>query len=84
MQPLGLDPLTAPIEMTSGLGSANVPTHFCSVTIDFGVVRIPVYAGFSVGMDQLGFGLLGQAGFFEVFKITFDYAKKRFLVEVPQ
>ena len=83
MQPLGLDPLTAPIEMTSGLGSANVPTHFCSVAIDLGVVRIPVYAGFTPGMDQLGFGLLGQAGFFEAFKITFDYANERFPVEVP-
>jgi hypothetical protein len=34
-------------------------------------------------MDQLGFGFLGQAGFFEAFKITFDYANERFLVEVP-
>lgn len=83
MQPLGLDPLTAPVEMTSGVGSTNVPTHFCNVTIDLGPVQIPVYAGFTTGMDQLGCGLLGQAGFFEAFKITFDYANKLFHVEVP-
>jgi hypothetical protein len=83
MQPLGLDPLTAPTEMSSGLGTTNMPTHFCNITIDLGVIKIPVYAGFTVGMDQLGFGLLGQAGFFEAFKITFDYRNKLFHVEIP-
>ena len=83
MQPLGLDPLTAPTEMSAGMGSTNVPTHFFNVTIDLGVIKIPVYAGFTVGMDPLGCGLLGQAGFFEAFKITFDYSKKLFYVEIP-
>lgn len=83
MQPLGLNPLTAPIEITSGVGNSNVPTHFCNVVIDLGPVRIPVYAGFTIGMEQFGCGLLGQAGFFEAFKITFDYANRLFHVEVP-
>jgi hypothetical protein len=84
MQPLGLDPLKAPVEMTSGVGSTNVPTHFSNVVIDLqGVIQIPVYAGFSTGMDQLGFGLLGQAGFFEAFKITFDFANKIYYLEAP-
>ena len=84
MQPLGLDPLTAPVEMTSGVGSTNVPTHFSNVVIDLqGVIQIPVYAGFTTGMDQLGFGLLGQAGFFEALKITFDFANKIYYLETP-
>jgi len=51
--------------------------------MDFGVVQIPVYAGFTSGMEQFGCGLLGQAGFFEALKITFDYSNKLFHVEVP-
>ncbi len=54
IQPLGLDPLTAPVEMSAGVGSSNVPTHFCNVAIDLGPIRISVYAGFTSGMDQLG------------------------------
>ncbi len=81
MQPLGLDPLAAPVEMTSGLGSADVPTHFTNVTLDFGVTQFLVYAGFTVGMDQLGIGLLGQTGFFDRHKITFDYGNALFIIE---
>ena len=40
-----------------------------------------MYAGFTTGMDQLGIGLLGQAGFFEAFKITFDFANKLYHIE---
>ena len=83
MQPLGLDPLTAPVDLTAGLGSANNPTHYCDVTIDLGVIQVPAYSGFSAGMDQLGFGLLGQVGFFDRFRITFDYANSVFVLETP-
>jgi hypothetical protein len=83
MQPLGLDPLTAPVDLTSGVGSTNVPTHFTNVVLDFGVLQFPVYAGFTTGMDPLGLGLLGQSGFFDHFKIMFDYGNKLFTVETP-
>jgi len=84
MQPLGLDPLTSPVEGTSGVGSTNIPTHFSKIVIDLqGAVQIPVYAGFTPGMDQLGIGLLGQAGFFEAFRITFDYVSRLYYLEVP-
>jgi len=81
MQPLGLDPLSAPLELTSGVGSSNVPTHYCSVTLDLRVTQFQVYAGFSAGLDELGIGLLGQEGFFEKFKIMFDYSNKIFALE---
>jgi hypothetical protein len=82
MPPLGLNPLSSPVEGTSGVGSSNVATHFSKVIIDLqGVVQIPVYAGFTMGMDQLGIGLLGQVGFFEAFKVTFDYANKIYFLE---
>ena len=81
MQTLGLDILRAPVEMTSGVGSTNIPTHFANVILDFGATRFSVYASFSAGMDHLGIGLLGQAGFFDRHRVTFDYQNKIFIVE---
>ncbi len=79
---LGLDASTTPIEKTSGVGSANVHTHFSKAIIDLpGVARVEVYAGFTIGMDHHGFGLLGQQGFFETFRITFDLARRMFYLE---
>ena len=84
MQALGLDPLIAPIEMTQGVGSANVPTHFVNITIDMqGVVQFPVYAGFTTGLDAMGMGLLGQTGFFERFNIHLKQAQKTCFIEIP-
>ncbi len=83
MQPLGLDPLSAPVDLTSGVGSTNVPTHFTNVTLDFGAMQFTVYAGFTTGLDPIGMGLLGQAGFFDRYKVTFDYQHKLFSIEVP-
>lgn len=82
LQPLGLDPLATPVDMSSGVGSSNVPMHFANVTLDLqGVLEFSIYAGFTPGLEQLGLGLLGQAGFFERFKITFDYSHKLYILE---
>jgi hypothetical protein len=81
MQPLGLNPLISPVDTTSGVGSSSIPTHFSNVTLDLGLLQFTVYAGFSPGMEHLGIGLLGQVGFFERFRITFDYANKLFVLE---
>ena len=82
MQPLGLNPLTAPTEMTSGVGSVNVPTHFVNLNIDLqGVVQFPVYAGFTTGLDAIGVGLLGQSGFFDRFTVHFRLAQNIYQIE---
>ncbi len=84
MQPLGLDALTAPIEPSTGLGSTNVPTHYCPIHIDLqGVIQFPLNAGFTTGLDQVGVGLLGQAGFFERFKVSFDLPQRVYHIEIP-
>ena len=83
MQPLGIDALGAPVEMTTGVGS-TVPTNFANITIDMqGVVQFPVYAGFTTGLDAWGSGLLGQVGFFDRFNIHFRLAESRCYIEVP-
>jgi hypothetical protein len=43
------------------------------------VIQIPVDAGFTSGVNQLGFGLLDQAGFFE----AFNFADKAYTIEAP-
>lgn len=84
MQPLGLDPLTCPNEMSMGMGSANVPTQFANVTIDMqGLLQFPLYAGFTIGLEQMGFGLLGQVGFFDRFNVHFRLSEKLCLIEIP-
>ncbi len=84
MQLLGLDPSVIPIEQTVGVGSRSVPTQYADVTVDIqGIARFPVYAAFTSGMDSMGFGLLGQMGFFERFKIAFDHKNGVYTIEVP-
>jgi hypothetical protein len=83
LQPLGLNPLEAPIELTTGVGSTNVPTHFVNVEIDLqGVVRFPVYAGFTTGLDAVGMGLLGQSGFFDRFVVHFKLIQGVYEIEI--
>lgn len=69
------------MENTSGVSTAAVPTHFCNVTLDLGPIQMAVYAGFTIGLDQLGVGLLGQTGFFEKFNITFKHSASVFQLE---
>jgi hypothetical protein len=84
MQPLGLDPLAAPIELTSGVGSSNLPTHFANISIDMqGIIEFPLYAGFTTGLDHLGYGLLGQNGFFDRFNVSFRLCDQLCYIEVP-
>ena len=84
MKSLGIDPLTAPVEMTSGVGTEGVPTHFANITIDLqGLIRFPVLAGFTSGLDPLALGLLGQVGFFDRFNLGFRLSEKTCLIEIP-
>ncbi|HKN76305.1 MAG TPA: hypothetical protein VJW94_14095 [Candidatus Acidoferrum sp.] len=85
LQPLGLDALAAPVAMSAGFGSAGVPTHFANISIDLpGVIKFPVYAGFTSALDRMGLGLLGQSGFFDRFNVSFRLVEKICLIEVPE
>jgi|HubBroStandDraft_1064217.scaffolds.fasta_scaffold259658_1 hypothetical protein len=84
MAHLGLDPIPATVALTSGLGSTNVPTYFAAISIDLqGIVEFPVYAGFTAGLEKLGYGLLGQTGFFDRFNVGFRLTNKTCYIEVP-
>jgi hypothetical protein len=85
MQPLGLDPLTSPIVLTAGLGGTNIPTHFAHVSIDIpGIMKFPVYAGFTTGLEPIGRGLLGQTGFFDRFNLHFKQPERFCYLEIPE
>lgn len=83
LQP-GFDPLTRVASNTAGVGNGAVPTFYWPVIIDFpGVISFEVYAGFTSGLENVGLGLLGQAGFFDKFKVVFDHTAGLFHVETP-
>ena len=43
-----------------------------------------LYCGFSYDMKTLPYGLLGQTGFFDRFKVELDYGNKRIELKVKQ
>ena len=81
MELLGIEPSSASLDRTSGVASTNVPAYFSNIVLDFKLFQLPVYAGFTVGLDHLGIGLLGQNGFFENLRVAFDYPEGIFVVE---
>jgi hypothetical protein len=80
---LGFNPVGAPQVMTGGIGSAAVPMYYWTITVHFGPAQFDVLAGFTEDMNSKGFGLLGQHGFFEHFKVQFDLPNRVFWIEVP-
>lgn len=81
---MGLDPLAATLDGAAGLGSYNVPTYFREIGIDLqGIAQFRAYVGFTTGLENWGFGLLGQTGFFDRFKVTFDPPNGLYHLEIP-
>lgn len=69
---LGLDYKALPSEAAYGLGE-DQQVRFGAVTLEVdGLGTWEVYAGFSESCSGRTFGLLGQLGFFDRFKITLD------------
>lgn len=79
---LKLDVLKLPKSFTGGVGSQANLTYYETITIDLGGgIVFSAYAGFTQGMDPIGFGLLGQSGFFEQHKVEFIHKDKIFTIE---
>ena len=68
---LGIDVHKGPIQRISGLGGRIIEARFHNIQLKLGKIDCKIYAGFS--FDTIGItGLLGQRGFFENFRVTFD------------
>ncbi len=79
---LGLDALSGPSDVMSGAGGP-AGTHFFNITMAVqGIATFPLYAGFTDGLDRLGLGLLGQAGFFDRFHVHFKRSQGFFEIEI--
>lgn len=80
---LGLDPLTKLASDTMGVGNGAVPTFYWPVKIEFpNVASFDVYAGFTMGLENVGLGLLGQCGFFDRVNVSFHHRSGLFAVEI--
>ncbi|MCJ7739876.1 retropepsin-like domain-containing protein [Candidatus Microgenomates bacterium] len=60
-----------------GTGGIAQTAYFHNIQIDLCGYEIDLFAGFSFDMEKLPYGILGQTGFFDRFKIEFDYQGKR-------
>jgi hypothetical protein len=79
---LKLDVLNLPKALTGGVGSQANITYYDTIAIDLGSgIAFSAYVGFTQGMDRIGFGLLGQAGFFEQYNVEFQHKQRTFTVE---
>jgi len=80
---LGFNPIGETPVMTGGVGSAGIPMYYWKIAIDLGLAQTEVTAGFTEDMDSKGYGLLGQHGFFDRFRVQFDLPNKAFWIEFP-
>lgn len=60
-----------------GTGGTPQTAYFHNVQIELGGSSMDLYCGFSSDMKSLPYGILGHIGFFDQFKIEFDYQAKR-------
>jgi len=60
-----------------GTGGTPQNAFFHTIHYELGGWDMKCFAGFSYEMKTMPYGLLGQTGFFDQFKIEFDYRKQR-------
>ncbi|HEY1649443.1 MAG TPA: hypothetical protein VGF96_15785 [Terracidiphilus sp.] len=79
---LGIDILTLKKHLTGGVGSTANPTYYTNLEIFLAPdIQFKSYVGFSPAMDAHGIGLLGQAGFFEYYNVSFNQKDMKFSIE---
>jgi len=55
----------------AGVTGRKTTAYFCHVDLYIGGWEYKLYCGFSEKLSPYGFGILGQCGFFDMFKIRF-------------
>lgn len=79
---IGLNLTQGAFYQFGGAGSFNQPAWFFSITLNIGtVVSYQTLVGFTPALEAPGFGLLGQNGFFDRFKVEFDLRNNAFYIE---
>ncbi len=73
---LGLDVKKGKVLGFYGTSGRNQVAYFHEITFAIQGQSITTLVGFSYGIESLSVGLLGQYGFFDKFKISFDIQNK--------
>jgi hypothetical protein len=77
---LGLDVSQMRCAKATGVGAEN-DTWYENLTIrmDRGL-EIAAYVGFTAGLEDVGYGLLGQSGFFSKYEVLFDHEQSEIVI----
>ena len=59
----------------SGIAGNPFEVYLHNLTLEVGGWRYKIMAGFSYEISPYGFGILGQKGFFDLFRIKFIFSK---------
>jgi len=81
---LGIDIQSGEKKNVVGITGMFEPYYIHSVEINVGGWSYPVQVGFLTNIAQLGYGVVGQKGFFDLFVVKFDYAKEEIELKARQ
>jgi hypothetical protein len=74
--PLGVTIDKSKAESFAGISGEPSKAYFSGLTIDIGGWKYETSVSFSSDISPRGYGILGQKGFFDLFKVTFDLQKE--------
>jgi len=70
-------PVESGIKSTAqGITGNDNPIYIHQITLKVGTTTVRVKAGFLKNMNNVGYGIVGQVGFFDKFEVKFDYQNK--------
>ncbi len=72
---LGLDKEGGNCESFGGITGEKALAFFHKLQISVGGIKFDTYCGFSDGINKFGHGILGQRGFFDLYKVAFNHQK---------
>ena len=73
---LGIDIKSGQAAAVGGITGVVEYYFIHEITIKIGGWPYKIKAGFLPNIARLGYGVVGQKGFFDLFKVTFDYQKE--------
>ena len=69
---MGIDVESGKEAKFGGVGGAGMHAYFHTIKVQVGDYSYDLYCGFSRDIPADGYGILGQVGFFDHFKVIFD------------
>ena len=73
---LGIDIKSGEQRMVAGITGINEFYYVHTITLKVGGYPHNIRAGFLPNINRLGYGVVGQKGFFDIFFVKFNYPKR--------